>query len=89
MDRTSHFVISTRVILKREARYLLKIQMGVSNAEFKHSKLIPIYGTGQGSANSPVIWCLISNRLFEAHDAHSHGATFRSPDGQYIRYKSI
>lgn len=67
----------------REARYLLKTQMGVSTEEFKHSRLFPIYGTGQGSANSPVIWCLISNRLFEAHETHSHGATFQSPDGQY------
>ena len=57
--------------------------MGVSNVEFKHSRLIPIYGTGQGSVNSPVIWCLISNRLFEAHDAHSHGATFQSHNEQY------
>ena len=60
----------------REARYLLKTQMGVSNGEFKHSWLFSIYRTGQGSPNSPAIWCLISNRLFEAHDAHSHGATF-------------
>ena len=57
--------------------------MGVSNTEFKHSRVFPIYGTGQRSANSPVIWCLISKRLFEGHDAHSHGATFKSPDGQY------
>ena len=57
--------------------------MGVSDAEFKHSRLFPIYGTGQGSANSPVIWCLISNRLFEAHKTHSNGATFQSSDGQY------
>jgi hypothetical protein len=40
--------------------------------------LHPIYGTGQGSANIPVIRDLISNRLFDAHTAR--GATFTSPD---------
>ena len=40
----------------------------------------PIYDTGQGSANSPVIWVLISSRLFDAHAARAYGATFLSPD---------
>ena len=64
--------------------------MGITDKDFRHSKFFPIYGTGQGSANSPVLWCLISNRLFEAHDTHSHGATFSSPSSPHeIRLNMI
>ena len=67
----------------QEARYLLKTQLGICDKHFQHCKLFPIFGTGQGSANSPVIWCLISSRLFEAHDVNRNGAVFSSPDGKY------
>ena len=64
--------------------------MGITNAEFQHSNFPPIYGMGQGGANSPVLWCLISNRVFEAHNTHSHGATFSSPRGTHkIRLKML
>ena len=64
--------------------------MGITDKDFRHSKFFPIYGTDQGSANSPVLWCLISNRLFEAHDTHSHGATFSSPSSSHeIRLNMI
>ena len=65
----------------RKAKYLLKTQLGLSDTHFSHSKLFPIYGVGQGSSASPTIWCLISCRLFEAHDKYCYGATFYSPDG--------
>ena len=55
----------------QEAKYLLKTQLGISDKHFQHCELFLIYGTGQCSTNSPVIWCLISCRLFEAHDAYT------------------
>ena len=64
----------------RQAKYFLKTKLGLSDEEFSHRTLHPIYGTGQGSANSPVIWVLISSRLFDAHAARAYGATFFSPD---------
>ena len=67
----------------QQARYLLKTQLGISDTSYSHSRLFPIYGTGQGSANSPVIWCLISCRLFEAYETYCHGATFSSPCGKH------
>lgn len=63
-----------------EAKYLLKTKLGISDDFFSHCQLAPIYGTGQGSANSPIIWVLISSRLFQAHASIAHGATFISPD---------
>jgi hypothetical protein len=64
----------------RQAKYVLKTKLGLSDEEFSHCQLHPIYGTGQGSANSPAIWALISSRLFDAHAARAYGATFLSPD---------
>jgi hypothetical protein len=46
-----------------DAKYLLKTKLGVSEEFFKHHELSQIYGTGQGSANSPVIWVLDSTSL--------------------------
>eukprot|EP00957_Ditylum_brightwellii_P052139 3953665-Ditylum_brightwellii.AAC.1 len=35
-----------------------------------------IYGTGQGSTNSPTIWLIISSTLFNIHEELINGATF-------------
>jgi hypothetical protein len=64
----------------QQAKYVLKTKLGLSDEEYSHCRLHPIYGTGQGSANSPVIWALISSRLFDAQAARAYGATFVSPD---------
>jgi hypothetical protein len=67
----------------RQAKYKLKTKLGLSKEDYSHCHLHPIYGTGQGSTNSPVIWVLISSRLFDAHATRAHGANFVSPDGSY------
>ncbi|KAG7359838.1 hypothetical protein IV203_034936 [Nitzschia inconspicua] len=64
-----------------DAQYILKTKLGLSEEAYSHCELHPIFGTGQGSANSPVIWVLISSRLFHAHTTKANGATFLSPDG--------
>eukprot|EP00957_Ditylum_brightwellii_P141175 10755417-Ditylum_brightwellii.AAC.1 len=38
--------------------------------------MFPIYGTGQGSTNSPTIWLIISSTLFDIHEELSNRATF-------------
>ena len=43
----------------------------------------PIHGTRQGSANSPVIWSLLSTRLSDAYNTKSHGMTFTCTDGHF------
>jgi hypothetical protein len=57
----------------RQAKYFLKTKFGLSDEEFSHCPLHPIFGTGQGSVNNPGIWVLISSRLFDAHAARSYG----------------
>jgi hypothetical protein len=64
----------------REAQYLLKMQLGVTEMGYTHSASSPIYGMGQGSPNSPLIWTSISSNLFKAYDTRDHSAVFKSPD---------
>jgi exonuclease III len=68
----------------KEARYKLKTSMGVSEEFYQHSESSPIYGTGQGSGNSPVIWAFISSTLFDCYEKRAHGATFATPDQSII-----
>jgi hypothetical protein len=64
----------------QEACYLLKTQLGVSDEFYSHCRAFPIYGTGQGSGNSPMIWCFISSMLFTIHQEKAIGASYISPD---------
>lgn len=63
-----------------EAKFKLKTALGVSESEYSHDDAFPIYGTGQGSTNSPIIWIIISSTLFDIHMKKANGATFCSPD---------
>jgi hypothetical protein len=65
--------------LKR-AKYKLKTALGVTEASYSHSTAFPLHGTGQGSGNSPMIWCFISSTLFDCHQERAYGALFESPD---------
>jgi hypothetical protein len=64
-----------------EVRYHLKTQLGVTDKFYQHSTISSIYGTGQGSGNSPTVWLVISSILFCCYSATAHGARFESPDG--------
>jgi hypothetical protein len=63
-----------------EVRYHLKTKLGISTENYQHSKISPIYGTGQGSGNSPTVWLVISSILFNCYESIAHGAIFESPD---------
>ena len=75
-------VVFINAATQEDAKYYLKTQLGVSEKFYKHCKIFPIYGSGQGAGNSPGIWCVISSVLFHAYDEKAHGATFRSPQGE-------
>ena len=63
-----------------EAKYHLKTKLGVSDDFIQHSKAYPIYGTGQGSGNSPTYWLFISSTLFDMYDRSASGSKYASPD---------
>jgi hypothetical protein len=64
------------------ARYHLKTDLDISTEYYQHSPEYPIYGTGQGSGNSPYIWCFVASTLFDAFAEKAHGAYFYSYDGK-------
>ena len=49
----------------RKATYRIKTEIGLAESGYKHAEERPIYGTGQGSGNSPAIWCSLSSTLFD------------------------
>eukprot|EP00980_Cylindrotheca_fusiformis_P013761 scaffold3547_cov96-Cylindrotheca_fusiformis.AAC.1 len=66
--------------LLQHAQFRVKTSLGVSESSYQHTAEFPIYGTGQGSTNSPTIWSIISSKLFDIHNDHAHGASFCTPD---------
>jgi hypothetical protein len=79
MHRNVIFVHATTL---EETKYKLKTSMGVSDEFYTNCQAFPIYGTGQGSGNSPAIWCIVSSVLFACHEDDGHGAYFCTPDKQ-------
>lgn len=59
-----------------QAKYHIKTSLGISCTWYQHSEQQPIHGTGQGSGNSPTIWCFVCSALFDALEAQAHGAVF-------------
>ena len=64
----------------RAAKYRLKTETGMADKGYTHEDEVhPIYGTGQGSTNSPAIWCFISSTLFDCYDELAHTAEYFDP----------
>ena len=74
-------VVNTNSTMLFCARYHLKTKLGISSGYYRHTSETPIHGTGQGSGNSPTIWCFVCSALFDALASKAHGATFASYDG--------
>jgi hypothetical protein len=64
----------------QKARYFIRTDMGLSKSSYTHSEEFPIYGTGQGSASSPMIWCFLSSILFQCYKMQAYPATYQNPD---------
>ena len=75
-----HSIVLINTTTLKSVRYLLKPQLGISSTSYSHSKLFPIYGSGQGSDNSPGLWCTISSILFDVYKQQACRASFYSPD---------
>lgn len=74
-------IVNSRTLEK--ARYHLKTDLQVSEESYQHCDAYPIYGTGQGSGNSPQLWCFVVSTLFDAFTEKAHGASFHSYDGKH------
>jgi hypothetical protein len=65
----------------QQAKFHLRTIQGISEQSYSHSIQFPIYGSGQGSGNSPAIWLFISSTLCDVHNRISYGASFTNPAG--------
>lgn len=73
-------VVLSNVTTLLNAKYRLKTELGTSAEFYQHNDEFPIYGTGQGSANSPMIWCFLSSILFDCYETMATGALYEAPD---------
>jgi hypothetical protein len=62
------------------ANYQIRTELGLSESSYSHSTDMPIYGTGQGSGNSPMIWCFLSSLLYDCYDLKAYPAQYCNPD---------
>ena len=74
-------VLQVNTSMLEQAKYHLKTNLGISKGYYSHSAAHPIHGTGQGSGNSPSIWCFVCSSLFDAFATAAHGAKFTTYDG--------
>ena len=63
------------------AKYNIRTELGMLETHCSHQSEARIYGTGQGSGNSPMIWCFLSSLLFDAYKECPQPATYCHPDG--------
>ena len=63
-----------------KAAYHIRTETGLSPSSYSHSPQFPIYGAGQGSGNSPMIWCFISSVLYECYGQQAYSALYANPD---------
>ena len=74
-------VTQTNVETLKNARFHIRTELlGLSETSYSHSTQNPIYGTGQGSGNSPMIWCFISSILFDCCEQQAFSANYCNPD---------
>jgi len=64
-----------------QAEFHVRTELGISPIGYHHESDFPIYGTGQGSANSPAIWCFLSSTLFDCYDIQADLATYWDTQG--------
>ena len=79
MDITVTFVNAKTL---EKAQYRIRTDLGLASTGYTHTIAFPIFGTGQGSANSPTIWCFISCTLFDCYDQKANPAHYCSPEGK-------
>ena len=71
------------------ASYALKTSLGVSDDRYGHCDDDPIFGSGQGSKDSPPIWTIISTLLMELKSERDDGVFFCDPKLEEVIQRTI
>ena len=76
-----HFqVTKTNASTLQQARYHIRTDLGFSPESYSHSDLMQIYGSGQESGNSPMLWLFIWCLLFAMYYNLAKPARYCNPD---------
>ena len=59
-----------------QAEYRVRTELELAQDSYRNDPTTPIYRTGQGSANSPAIWCFLSSTLFDCYDTVASSASY-------------
>jgi hypothetical protein len=62
---------------------VVKIGNKVSKQAYEKTKKTNLYGTGQGSGNSPFIWTILSSKMIKIYDKYAKGAEYKEPQDKY------
>ena len=73
-------VTATNASTLLHAKYRIRTDLGLADESYSHCQSYPIYGTGQGSGNSPAIWCFLSSILYDSYDGNAFKACYSFPD---------
>jgi hypothetical protein len=57
-----------------KAHYHIRTELGLPDSSYSHTSDMPMYGTGQGSSNSPMIWCFLSCILYDWYTLKTYPA---------------
>ncbi|KAI2495320.1 hypothetical protein MHU86_19219 [Fragilaria crotonensis] len=66
-----------------KAEYRIRTDLGLAPTGYSHTPHLPVYGTGQGSGNSPAIWCFLSSTLYDCYDQSASKAFYCTPNGKH------
>jgi hypothetical protein len=65
----------------KKAKYHIRTELGISHTSYTHSDEFPIYGTGQGSGNSPSQDLeFFLSLLFVCYNSLAHQDSYCNPD---------
>jgi hypothetical protein len=63
-------------------KYRVKITGGNRRFVYSNSSTTPIYGTGQGNGNNPIIWQFISNTIAQIMETNVIRVTYATDDSK-------
>ena len=73
-------VTSTNASMLLHVKNLIRTKLWLAEERYSHCQSYPIYGTGQGSGNSPAIWRFLSSILYNCYDEKAFKACYYCPD---------
>jgi Reverse transcriptase (RNA-dependent DNA polymerase) len=83
-----HTIVAMHSHLIKNMKYHVTIPGSQKEWKYFNTMAQPIYGTGQGSGNSPHIWTMLSSILLSMHNAEAEGASYTNQVGQQRKVTS-